>query len=714
VFAVVGVGVVLGCAAAAHARLGWLAWGIYLGGLSALASAFLPRRRDQSVAERELEDLRRAIEREQAEVRRRRTELDALKESAEAALEKQGQLIDQREKQLAQKLIAYHEWLEFPHLVDDELAESQDRHAAELTKKDRQVLELLDAEAKRVYEDIRTNKYSPEGTFDPRILREDIDRLAISVARIYRPESDNPLLETSIDQLLRALGRTSLHLLVVLDRLPLGVKDYNFNSLYKYMRQAIKAYGAYKAAEPYIPYLNGAYYLSRFAMGASPWTLAAWRVVTEISTRGAKKVAAHWFNRQAASIVYDMVRVIGFEVAGIYGGDFRHRDASWIYGAELTDLVSRFPLSRDALSHGLKEIASLRLRNEYDRLFLYQCLAAHATARPERYRPAVYLTAAERRAIAQRLEKFFHAFIHGKTEERTTLWREEVEQRLAVKLSLEAPGASASVETQRRDAIRSLASFLLAVKEREPHELPELLLLARLYRERAEDQRDRLLEELRENPPFFFEQPDLEPEGETAQVFLDDLARLTVRVPPFDVPSDEVLEDVALYLRSDAKEFQRNIDAKREALLRERLQNPPVGKLTSGGVRAVLQQLGPEERPLFLYGDARLEWPRGWRRGAYPHGELWLLGCDDRVLLVNVSAANESEVFWSGGSDVSFRRLKGYISDDVFLAGGDWALEQAPHPEGIRLAGQMGHKWETHFRPLLEFCRQPPQTQGAG
>ncbi len=701
---IIGVAVAWSCALAERNTLGPWAWGIYLGGLMALVGALTGLRRERSAEERNLEEERRLIEHERAELRARREQLKSLRESAERELDRQSKLIDRRERQLAQKLIAFHEWLEFPRTTDD-LSEPDDEQLVELSKKDRQVMELLERESKLLYDNILTNKYSPGGEFDPRLVRDDLERLAMGVARVYRPDSENPLLETNIDQILRAVGRASLHLLVVLDRLPLGVKDYNFNSLYRYLRQAVKAYGAYKSAEPYMPYLNGAYYLSRFAMGASPLTLAAWKVVSEISTRGAKKVAAHWFNRQAATVIYDIVRVIGFEVASIYGGDFRHRDANWIYGAELTELISRFPLGRDALSHGLKEIGSLRLRNEYDRLFLYQCLAAHASARPDRYRPSVYITAAERAAVAQRLEKFFQAFIHGKTPDRVAAWKADVEQRLNVKLSLESHVTPPSLELQQRDAIRSLASFVLAIKEREPEHLAEALELAKVFRERTEEQREQFLREFRESPPFFFEQPELEPGGEVTKDYLDDLARLTVRIAPYDVPTDDVLHDVALYLRADAKEFQRNIDAKREDLLRERLQTPPVGKLTSVAVRMVLQHLGPEERPLFLYGDVRLDWPHRPRRGPYSQGELWLLGCGDRVILLHALAEGESHALWTGGSDVFFRRDRGYLTDDCLLMGGTWAIEQSPHPEAIRLPGQIGKRWETQFHSVLEFCR---------
>ena len=144
----------------------------------------------------------------------------------------------------------------------------------------------------------------------------------------------------------------------------------------------------YKSTEPYWPYVNTAYYLGRFALGANPLALGAWWFVSNLGSRGAQAIAQHVINRQALALLSNLVRVIGFEVAGIYGGDFRHRDANWIYAAELTELVSQFPLSRDSLAHALREVGALQLRSEYDRIFLYRCLANRKSAGPERYSAA--------------------------------------------------------------------------------------------------------------------------------------------------------------------------------------------------------------------------------------------------------------------------------------------------------------------------------------
>src|SRR5262249_889562 len=151
--------------------------------------------------------------------------------------------------------------------------------------------------------------------------------------------------------------------------------------------------------------------------------------------------------------------------AGIYGGDFRHRDANWIYAAELTELVCQFPLSRDSLSHALREIGTLDLRSEYDRIFLYRCVASGKSARPGRFAAVSILSTDERRAVATRLERFLDAFIHGKSADRVGHWKTAAEERLGLKLSIAAKSLSHSVRDQIIDAAGSMISFLVAVKQ---------------------------------------------------------------------------------------------------------------------------------------------------------------------------------------------------------------------------------------------------------
>ena len=49
----------------------------------------------------------------------------------------------------------------------------------------------------------------------------------------------------------------------------------------------------YKSAEPYWPYVNTAYYLGRFALGANPLALGTWWFVGNLGSRGAQAIAQH-------------------------------------------------------------------------------------------------------------------------------------------------------------------------------------------------------------------------------------------------------------------------------------------------------------------------------------------------------------------------------------------------------------------------------------
>ena len=66
--------------------------------------------------------------------------------------------------------------------------------------------------------------------------------------------------------------------------------------------------------------------------------------------------------------------------AGIYGTGFRKRGPGLIRGAELVELIAAFPPSGLSLRHGLQKVTSLPLLSEYDRIYLYRCLASPRTA----------------------------------------------------------------------------------------------------------------------------------------------------------------------------------------------------------------------------------------------------------------------------------------------------------------------------------------------
>jgi hypothetical protein len=703
-----GVLAVWTAAAAHYESLGWWQVLIYIGGLVALAGAILFRRELNST-ELEVEKLRHQLLDEESRLGEERKALENLRREIERQFDEQGRKLDKREEYLAGRLVAYHEWMEFPQPIDLNQFEMTPGEAAsaeqisDLARKDRLMMDLLKDETRILYDNITSNKYVVEGKVSPSLLRDDAYELVGKVARIYQPGVEQPLLETKLPLVIRAAGRACLHFLVLLDDLPLNVKDYSFNSLYGYVRSAVNAYRMYKTTEPYWPYMNAAYYLGRFAMGANPLTMGAWWFLGALGKQGAQAVATRVINRQALALLSDVVRVIGYEVASIYGGDFRHRDANWIYAAELTEMLHRFPLSRDSLSHALQEIGALQLRGEYDRIFLYRCIAGHSSARPQNFPAQASLSAAECRAIAARLEKFLHAFIHGKTTDRVAKWKSGVETRLGVKLLVKVQPTAQSVQSQQADAVRSLAGFLLGSKEREPHDLAGFLTKSRILNELSSAERAALLSALEANPPYFFEHPDLDPESDLVLKYLADLAALQVRVSPRDARLDEVITDVAEFLRYDPKLVQRLLEKEYALHLAERISpESPTRKAPLAATRAILDLLEPGEQARFLYSGITLEWPTGTSGYGKPGGDLWLLGAGNRLILFALDD-EQPLLIWRGEGRLEFSEEKGILSSTARLRGGLWLQESTGIFPVIRITGPMVKSIGDYFGPLQLF-----------
>jgi hypothetical protein len=355
------------------------------------------------------------------------------------------------------------------------------------------------------------------------------------------------------------------------------------------------------------------------------------------------------------------------------------------------------------LSHALKEVGSLILRHEYDRVYLYRALAAHASPEPERYRSTELLTAEEKMAIARRLERFLTTFIHGQTPDRIASWRQGVENRLGVKLAVAAKSEQQSIEQQTEETLRSLASFLLAIKEREPEQLAPLLAKTRLYSDLPEDMKAKMLAALLENPPYFFEQPTLDPASPLVGKYLEDLANLAALTAPHEGIIDEMLVDVAIYLRYDAKKMRQLLDKKYVALLAERIApDAPEKRLPPAVARAVLDVAPIDEPPKFVYGNVAFEWPERAEAPAFPKHQNWLVGVGNRLI---VFALGERPVLlWRAEGDCTALRGRGYIGGDVKLSGGTWLGDVRTELPTLRIAGPLIASHDAYFKPLLAMC----------
>lgn len=710
-----GLAIAVSCAWVASTTPGLRLAGTILGVAVVVAGSFWQVANSGHLDE-ELESLRDALVQDRKRFSDDQAKLTEIRQSLDAALQEQAQEMQRREQALASKLVTFHEWMEFPQPLQLEQSPEPNLQNAELARRDAQMLDLLAQETRRLFEDIRANKYVQNGRFQPLILRDEAWQLAERVARIYRPDAENPLLETSPELVLRAASRVCLHLLVILDELPLKVQGYNLNALYQYVRQAVRAYDMYKTVQPYWPYMNTAFYLSRLVLGANPTTLGTWWVVSEIGKRGAEKLAEHLVHRQGLALLHNLVRVVGFEVASLYGGDFRHRDANWIYAVELAELVHHFPLSRDSLSHALKEIGTLQLRSEYDRIYLYRCVASHSSASPEQFEAASFLRMEERQAVIRRLEKFYELFIHGRTSERSEKWRQGVEERLQIRLASIAAQAPLPQEGQRADAVRSLASFLVSIKEREAEELEPWLSSCRLWNDMTSPARASLLQQLRDNPPYFFEHPDVDPKSPLADQYLDDLARLSASLRPRAAATDELLADVAIYLRQNARDMHKRLRGKYLEQLEQRWHDgSPKVRVPTSVARGVLDLLEPGEEVYFAYDETVIEMESGGAASPLLKAPGWLIGLSHRLVFLADHAGIHP--LWQGEGYLRPERVKGYFAQDCRIAGGTW-LHEDVQGISIRVHGAKLQRFESYFEPLLSWCRRhggepSPSTHGA-
>src|SRR5262245_24433887 len=240
--------VAVGVAAAANvSRLGWWEAVIIAGCIAAASAAFFFRRKLSSV-EMQLEALQRRLADEETRLNNERSQFEELRLSLQDELKQEAARVGKREQALADRLVTYHEWMEFPQPVNLSHPSPNDDELAELARKDRQMLDLLKAETKTLYDKIVQNHYAPEGKVSLLIIRDDVVSLVTRVARIYQPTVEQPLLEASLARVLRALSRASLQMLVVLDELPVDIKHARLNTLYGYIRSAVNPWRMYTTA----------------------------------------------------------------------------------------------------------------------------------------------------------------------------------------------------------------------------------------------------------------------------------------------------------------------------------------------------------------------------------------------------------------------------------------------------------------------------------
>lgn len=620
--------------------------------------------------------------------------------------------LGEREHLLAARFARFQEFLEYP--VDDVHESRSTAELHQLSENDRKVRKLLETEAERVYEKIRRNGYTVNGKVDVIAIRDEAHHLFKQVAHIYKPGAENPLLETSFEQLARAASRVCLHVLVLLEQLPVNVQHYNISTLYGYFQKAVTGYGVYQKATPWLSYLSRGLYAGRIAAASNPATIGAWWLATEVGKIGASKLIENVVDRQAVAVLHQVIAVIGVEAASIYGAGFRHRDPAWILGTELVELIHAFPPSGESLRNGMKLITGLPLRNEYDRIYLYRCLADHRSAGLH-VADSAMLTREEREKIARQLEQFFAEHIHGASDATTLKWREAAEQRLDLRFNLQHTTArpKTSVRQCAESAVTALSAFLRNFVQNTSAAASDTLKATKSFQLLDVPQQEAAIRRLSSDSDVLpFEPPELDPSSEITNTFLSDLTTCAVSADRPDEQVEQLVTEMYGYFRHTAVEAsQAFAKAWSQKLRWASIEDVAIESLPAGAARAFFEHRVDNERLAFchdglsaLNGESLLPIPNTLLVGFVPS-----TGGSPQTRRAAVVSLESREVLWEAKAPMKVERRSGILLDSAEVHSGDWK-DAIAKSKAISVSAPLiiegslrGGRFKTYFRRLLEF-----------
>lgn len=316
-----------------------------------------------------------------------------------------------------------------------------------LVETDRKLIALIDLESQRTFDRILANRYATEQGVDSSLIFADLRSFVEQVARLYRPGAADPLLDTEIELIAKSLSSTALHMLIIVDGLPINLKSYNVATMYRLIRRGVSYYGTYKTFRPYVEHGLNVLQVARLALGVNPAAVGAAWAAGKLTTYGAKVLGERLLQRQALQLLTDFIRVVGFEAAMIYGGDFRHRDANWVLGAALVNLEVSRGSDLAGRNAALVKLCNLALRHEFDRTRLFHHLAKRKSVDIEHVSPRIIMTRKECEDTAQVLATHARETGLDTNDESVRQWRDSIESTLGIVLDL--PSGPARPEPSR-------------------------------------------------------------------------------------------------------------------------------------------------------------------------------------------------------------------------------------------------------------------------
>ncbi|QDV46779.1 hypothetical protein Enr13x_66880 [Stieleria neptunia] len=556
-----------------------------------------------------------------------------------------------QEQELNARALSLQQWMQFPDAIDfkntdfrntDVLDHDARRRARPsdtpeisaddpMARHDRELLELVESKTRELFDSIKQDAYRKDSgdrkLFDNEKIRTDLVALVSDVVAIYRPGETAPLLKTNVDAVSRAVGRASLRLLVAVESLPGGLANYDFQSIYNVVMRAVKTFGIYKSAKPYIDVASNVLFAGRIVSSTNPLTLVAWWAASKATTYGASKLGAHVLDQQAVGLIRQLVEIIAIEVASIYSPMVRYRDVHWIYGVELVHLASELAISDSARVTAMNQLSALNLRDEYGRVSLLRHLADGSTSRPANYQPAQSLSASDRKLVAERLEAFLLTHVLGDKNQRPKkalidAWQTSAADRLEIQFRVGQVDVSPEEQTER--AIWALASFALQHFGDEPAPAIDRLKPTQTFNAIDSSCRARLVREIQAEPPFLYHPPSLGPDGEICKRFLTDLIHMAAggrkpaelletgpRTDDADVQlvswsGEEAIRVTAYFMRADADELIKRYHQSDAAQLLDQTNPASLAPEIATALHYLVGQTGSEQAVRCVFSDAKL------------------------------------------------------------------------------------------------------------
>ncbi|MEM7699650.1 MAG: hypothetical protein AAF236_14730 [Verrucomicrobiota bacterium] len=356
-----------------------------------------------------------------------------LVEMARDALRSESKRLETKRRKLEAVVSAYGEWMEFPDF--DEL-QSVDWQAEDRSQGDLRVADLIDEEADRVFLAFSSGDYWREGNFETRQLVLDLFSFVEKIACVYQPDAKRPVLEMNLENLLKAINRASLQIILLLEGVPvLKLHEMNLRTLSDRIRLASKGYRTYKKMQPYIDVGRYLFQGGKMLLASNPLIAAGVIAGSELAVRGGKEMGKRMANAYFLSTLREALGIIAWETAGVYDRTHRYRSSDWIFGVELAHLLSQFDATQEVLRESFKALGALPLRSSYDRIFLYRCIAHNVSPKPHQFAQPDLLSEEKREQIFTDLLAFYEKHIADDPEvqsKATQKWRDGLAERLGL------------------------------------------------------------------------------------------------------------------------------------------------------------------------------------------------------------------------------------------------------------------------------------------